>query len=136
MLRNYETKTVLGSLEVAVAGSAEWTRYNFSITASAATTCKGIAPGSDPEVDCHTMRKGMWANELHSKTTPHSHLLPAAKSTGAALLRQICTRHMGAHCHWSHGILLQGRPADHRARPHLRQVRRRVRDRVGRAGHR
>ena len=60
MLRNWETKAVLGSMEVAVAASIHWRMYNFSMTTAAnGTICTGIAPGSDPEVDCHTMRKGM-----------------------------------------------------------------------------
>lgn len=59
MLRNWETKAVLGTQEIAVAASSNWTKYPFTMTASNGTTCEGIKPGSNPEVSCNTQRKGM-----------------------------------------------------------------------------
>ena len=40
---------MLATEAVAVAASNTWTRYNFTLTASKATTCEGIPPGSNPE---------------------------------------------------------------------------------------
>ena len=48
---------VLASSAHAVSPAADggWVRVNFTLTPSAATTCVGIAPGSDPEVHCGNM---------------------------------------------------------------------------------
>lgn len=64
MLRNYETNTTLAQQQVKVvggggSGEGDWTRYDFSFTTQGGTDCAGIVPGSDPEVDCHVMRKGL-----------------------------------------------------------------------------
>jgi hypothetical protein len=62
MLRNYVTGTVLAQQEIAVSSTTEWKRFDFKLTTSATAgnaTCEGIAQGSDPDVDCNVMRKGM-----------------------------------------------------------------------------
>jgi hypothetical protein len=70
MLRNWETKAVLGARAVAVAASSNWTKYSFTLTASAAADCTGIAPGSNPEVSCNTQRTGM----AHPPNTAQGHI--------------------------------------------------------------
>jgi alpha-L-arabinofuranosidase len=50
-LEDYVTKAVLARQTIAFGGGA-WAMQNFSLTPSAATTCEGIAIGSDPDVIC------------------------------------------------------------------------------------
>lgn len=57
ILRNHKTNTTIARHDVTVR-TTEWTRYNFTLNASAATTCHGIVPVSDPTVQCHTMAHG------------------------------------------------------------------------------
>ena len=40
---------MLATEAVAVAASSNWSKYSFTLTASKATTCEGIPPGSNPE---------------------------------------------------------------------------------------
>ena len=50
-LENYATKTVLAKQSIHF-GGGDWAMQNFSLTPSAATSCHGIAVGSDPDVVC------------------------------------------------------------------------------------
>ena len=59
MLRHYVRGMVLAQQVVPVPATMEWRRFNFSLTPTMSCGCEGIAEGSDPEVDCHVMRKGM-----------------------------------------------------------------------------
>ena len=56
-LNDYTAGAVLASAARAVSPAADggWVRVNFTLTPSAATTCEGIAPGSDPDVHCGNM---------------------------------------------------------------------------------
>jgi hypothetical protein len=49
---DYGANTVLASASVAVAAAPDWQRIDFNFTPSAGTACVGIAPGSDPAIDC------------------------------------------------------------------------------------
>eukprot|EP01048_Picozoa_sp_COSAG05_P004984 COSAG05_NODE_285_length_12188_cov_539.399537_7_plen_389_part_00 len=50
-LEDYVSKKVLATQKLSITGT-EFTRYNFSLTPSATTTCVDIEPGSDPAVSC------------------------------------------------------------------------------------
>jgi hypothetical protein len=56
-LRDFTTNKTLARQEFNITGTgpawgATWGHYNFSLTPSSGTTCEGIAPGSDPTIDC------------------------------------------------------------------------------------
>lgn len=51
-LRNRNTGDILASVSVQVSASTDWQQVPFSFTTSAAATCEGIAPKSDPSIDC------------------------------------------------------------------------------------
>jgi hypothetical protein len=56
-LRDFTTNETLARQEFDIKGTgpawgATWGHYNFSLTPSRGTTCEGIAPGSDPTIDC------------------------------------------------------------------------------------
>ena len=46
---------MLATEAVAVAASSNWSKYSFTLTASKATTCEGIPPGSNPEARAGTL---------------------------------------------------------------------------------
>ena len=55
-LNDYVAGVVLASSASLVSpATGGWQRVNFTLTPSAATTCEGIAPGSDPAVHCGNM---------------------------------------------------------------------------------
>ena len=63
-LRNYRDGAILARQTIAVGPDKSWQRYNFSLLLNAkeGAACEGIAPGSDPNVDCHIMESGItWA---------------------------------------------------------------------------
>jgi hypothetical protein len=51
-LRNYVTGEILANVTVNAAATSTWTMFNFTLKPAASTNCTGIAPGSDPEVQC------------------------------------------------------------------------------------
>ena len=54
-LRDYVSGTVLASTTPAFIPGPGFQRVNFSLTPSAETSCIGIVPGSDPNIDCGKM---------------------------------------------------------------------------------
>jgi hypothetical protein len=54
-LTAYESNTPLDAVTVTVPGGAGWTQLNFTLTPKAATTCVGITPGSNPNINCGNM---------------------------------------------------------------------------------
>lgn len=53
-LRDFTSTTVLASSDFTVYTSSNWQRFDYNMTPTAGTTCEGIAPGSDPSIDCGT----------------------------------------------------------------------------------
>ena len=49
---DYVANTVIASASVAVAAAPDWQRVAFSLSPTAGTACVGIAPGSEPNIDC------------------------------------------------------------------------------------
>jgi hypothetical protein len=54
-VNDYLIDSLLNAVEISVKPSPEWQMVRFTLTPSRDTTCKGIAPGSTPTIDCGNM---------------------------------------------------------------------------------
>lgn len=53
-LNDYTSTTTLASTTVTIPGGGAWTQLPYTLTPSANTTCNGITPGSNPNIDCNS----------------------------------------------------------------------------------
>jgi len=57
-IEDYESTKELASETISVSASGNWQQVNFTFTSLSSTTCVGITPGSDPQVNCGNMGPG------------------------------------------------------------------------------
>lgn len=88
-LRDYSTGKMLASQQLKVAAATDWAQFNFSLIPTAGTDCHGIAPGSDPEVQCgqDCFNK--------SQTPPWGHGCMAAPPNSMAAQGHVCIKCAG-----------------------------------------